>query len=478
MIVVVPFCAHDAEQAMRLLSWMGQLGGSASYHCLLCVDAALPWSAGLDAVNLAGKFFRSVKLITNEAPVSGWIAGSNSLFFAAAKHIEKEHLGPWLWMEPDAAPLEPRWLDRLESAYANCGKAFMGHVYKCDSPNLPRVNLSGIAVYPEDAWSRLQQWSDSPLAFDIACAYVTVPAAHHTSLIEHFWGTEEQPPTFTPGQPNTLLFNAISPHAVIFHRCKDASLIRRLKQKYYPATVNQNVFAHGGDVGDLIYGLPAMRAIGGGSLVLHWHGVRESFSAEKVARLAPLLRLQPYLEDVYFQHDPPNTPWNFNPFRQWNWDRRSGRIESLAESQCRIFRLPEFGLHQQWLWVDRPTVLADYPVVVHRSPRYHNDSFPWGQIFQKYKGKMVFVGMPEEHADLCGRYGQIPRHQTKDYLELARVIAGARLFIGNQSCPYAIAEGLKQNAILEVFPYSADCQFRRSNLQNQVNGLFVELPDL
>jgi ADP-heptose:LPS heptosyltransferase len=42
--------------------------------------------------------------------------------------------------------------------------------------------------------------------------------------------------------------------------------------------------------------------------------------------------------------------------------------------------------------------------------------------------------------------------ECSDFLQLARVVKSARLFIGNQSFPYALAEALKVPRILEVCP--------------------------
>jgi ADP-heptose:LPS heptosyltransferase len=40
---------------------------------------------------------------------------------------------------------------------------------------------------------------------------------------------------------------------------------------------------------------------------------------------------------------------------------------------------------------------------------------------------------------------------VRDFLEMASVIAGAKLFIGNQSFPFSLAEALKANRLLEVY---------------------------
>ena len=218
-----------------------------------------------------------------------------------------------------------------------------------------------------------------------------------------------------------------------------------------------------------------MKSIGAGKLVLHHHSVREPFTEAKVARLAPLLKLQPYLTEVIFEQNAPQTRWNFNGFRERNWSNRRYNIESLCESHFRMFQLPEESIYEQWLWVDYVVKIPGRPIVIHRSHRYRNQWFPWPKVYMKYAGLAVFVGMSDEHDNFCHEVGPIPYHPTADYLELARVIAGAKLFIGNQSTPYAMAEAMKQNAILEACPGCADCQFDRENLINDPDGRF-QLP--
>lgn len=41
--------------------------------------------------------------------------------------------------------------------------------------------------------------------------------------------------------------------------------------------------------------------------------------------------------------------------------------------------------------------------------------------------------------------------ESSDFHHLAALISGSRLFIGNQSFPFAIAEALKVNRLLEVY---------------------------
>jgi hypothetical protein len=104
-------------------------------------------------------------------------------------------------------------------------------------------------------------------------------------------------------------------------------------------------------------------------------------------------------------------------------------------------------------------------VVINRTARYHNVGFPWKKVAERFRDQSVFVGTEEEHREFVRECGwRLPHHKTRNFLELARVIAGCKLFIGNQSSPYAIAEGLKKPAILEVWHDDANCLFFRDGV--------------
>ena len=90
---------------------------------------------------------------------------------------------------------------------------------------------------------------------------------------------------------------------------------------------------------------------------------------------------------------------------------------------------------------------------------------------------MVFVGSPDEHFAFQQYAGPVSYHHTPDYLELAQVIAGADLFIGNQSSPFWVAEGLKAPTVLEVCLYCSNCHFDRDRVIYGRDRT-VDLPDL
>ena len=99
----------------------------------------------------------------------------------------------------------------------------------------------------------------------------------------------------------------------------------------------------------------------------------------------------------------------------------------------------------------------------------------WEECARIFAGRSIYVGVPAEHEYFVAHYGDIPYLPVANLLELARLIASCSLFVGNQSCGYSIAEGLKRPAVLQVLPASPNCNFGRETAlsvhDEQVIGL-------
>src|SRR6185436_1135095 len=153
-----------------------------------------------DLLALAQEAFGDAKLITTDRSEEGWKQGANVLFLTAAQYLEEGSKKPWLWLEPDAVPLKSGWLNTLEKLYQQANIPFLGFIYEfspTDPPMAPFKLMSGVAIYPPDAWSRMAKAVKfSPnLAFDVACASITTDHGLHTNLIQHFYGEAGTPPT-------------------------------------------------------------------------------------------------------------------------------------------------------------------------------------------------------------------------------------------------------------------------------------------
>lgn len=233
-----------------------------------------------------------------------------------------------------------------------------------------------------------------------------------------------------------------------------------------------NTFGHSGDLGDIIFSLPAIRAMGGGILYLINYPGRTTFpmTQERVDAIRPLLMEQRYISDVVFAGDDLSKDSAINGFRDHCCPGRN-----LADAHLSTHDLPPSLRNNKWLRTGRVNRVS--PVVFSKSARYPNPSFSWSRIVGEYGRQAVFLGTPQEYEEFASKYGPVDYVRTRDLLEAAEIIAGAQLFVGNQSCLSAIAEGLKQNKILEVYPDLPNVIFNRLGVINAWNDDF-ELPGL
>lgn len=228
-------------------------------------------------------------------------------------------------------------------------------------------------------------------------------------------------------------------------------------------------FNHGGDLGDLIFSLSAVRDLGGGELWLRPHyRARAPMTPELVAIIAPLCEAQPYVTKCI--HKDEMAEINLDAFRDY-YDGRSNLFRRFRQ----VFNLLDLDDSDPWLTVQNPK--REYKLIIHRSSRYHNYSFPWKRVVEKYGQMIAMVGLEDEHRKFCEQFGEVPYVKTVNLLELAELIAGCSLFIGNQSAPCAIAEGLKKKLIQESDVLTGNSRFERDNAFYFMSGDLV-LPDL
>jgi hypothetical protein len=120
---------------------------------------------------------------------TGWPISCNMAFEAVAWLCSTKLKQPFLWMEPDAVPIQPQWIDSIELAYSQCGKPFMGDYVEIAGIMPNGVNhMSGIAVYDWDLHRKAPSiFNNERTAWDIASANNVVPQMARTKLIQHDW---------------------------------------------------------------------------------------------------------------------------------------------------------------------------------------------------------------------------------------------------------------------------------------------------
>jgi hypothetical protein len=234
---------------------------------------------------------------------------------------------------------------------------------------------------------------------------------------------------------------------------------------------NQDVhFKHSGNAGDVIYALPAIYAIAKDHKAhIHLntgvetiyekdvnHPMGNSMLNEKTAgMLAPLLLYQPQIItcDIYTKQQ---VDVDLDLFRKFPLFYGYGNI---ARWYFYIFAV-QADLSLPWLQAPDNNEFKD-SIVIARSQRYRNPGIDFS-FLSKYPS-LIFLGLPEEYEDMKTSLPQIRHQPVNDFLEMASIIKSCRLFIGNQSFPFAIAEALKAKRVLEVCYYCPNVNVEGKN---------------
>lgn len=188
--------------------------------------------------------------------------------------------------------------------------------------------------------------------------------------------------------------------------------------------------------------------------------------------IAPLLRAQSYIDGVRYSDVPQQSP--LNRWRSCDRSKLQGR-KTIVDMHAVMYDIDLDRLsYDPWLSVP---VIQRARVIIHRSARYQNKSMPWRQVVNAYRNDCLFVGLRDEYEAFTSLVQTIIPHEiAPDLFVLAQWIAGCELFVGNQSCPLAIAEGLGANIVAEI-GHPNNCLFERNNRINYQSGA-LHLPIL
>lgn len=221
-------------------------------------------------------------------------------------------------------------------------------------------------------------------------------------------------------------------------------------------------FKHSGALGDLIYSLPIVKHFGGGEFYLHlnqmdWIGkhyygaLPTPFHQGRMTQtdfeyMRDFMEAQDYI-DLFGPLESQGITHNLDRFRPVFVGHPTNYIDiyssvfgiSDPDTQKAIRTTP-------WLTVPSTLRLQDRDVVVNRTQRWipNQPSPQWAEWKnQGIEERAVFVGLPAEYAAFQTAVGwDIPYQPTSNMLQLAQYIAGADLYIGNQSQGLALAIGL------------------------------------
>lgn len=226
-VVVLGFCNLDIELLKKNLHWMMMMGMPKTHDCLLSYDRTTLKANVKEVEDMARKVFCTVQHTSYAVP-AGTRFPQTAAWQHAARFMQKLYRN-WLWMEPDCVPLKPEWVAQLQTIYDYSHYPFVGPVVE------ERGHMNGTAIYPANTPELLPRtMSHTDNAWDVEAKD---EMAGKMKDIGHIffcaWGVKDgklnplegESPYFPPGSP---LLNQIPKTAVVFHRCKDGSLIDRL----------------------------------------------------------------------------------------------------------------------------------------------------------------------------------------------------------------------------------------------------------
>lgn len=225
-------------------------------------------------------------------------------------------------------------------------------------------------------------------------------------------------------------------------------------------------FHHRGSLGDIIYSLPTIISFGGGILYLR--------KQNHFDLLNSILKKQPYIKDVICETKlkpgefPIHNYINLNIFRSIHKKNPNTHL-----AQCHLIAFnKQYDLSKIWLL--NIEALHKKNIIVNRTWRYRDKILNWN-ILKSYQNECLFIGTNAEYLIFKKETKlDIDFYWCKDVLEFASIIKGSKLFIGNQSVGFALAESLKHPRILEQYLPLNNCLPHTNNGHLEIEEKLIQ----
>ncbi|MEO7531784.1 MAG: hypothetical protein ABIS69_10245 [Sediminibacterium sp.] len=240
---------------------------------------------------------------------------------------------------------------------------------------------------------------------------------------------------------------------------KNEAFLEKINRVSFPYVADKAEyhFKHSGNCGDIIYALPAMQAIAKGRPI-HLHLNIDQYASygksphplgnvmlnkKMVNMLQPLLLCQANFKtcDIWNGQD---IDVDLDYIRKYPFLLNRGNIARWYFLVFGVF----YELDKPWLQATPDESMCN-AILVARSQRYHAPGIRY-DFLQKYE-QVYFIGVEAEFKEMQRAVPHIQYKPVSDFLEMAQLIAGSKLFIGNQSFPYSLAEAMKVNRLLEWY---------------------------
>lgn len=223
-----------------------------------------------------------------------------------------------------------------------------------------------------------------------------------------------------------------------------------------------------GGIGDIVYGIPIMRALGIGLLY-----IKENFYPDGSSMYSVMKRLL-MSQGIDCLPTTGGLPFSiFDPKLEFDidldeWRVRPGRNRiHIIRNMAIHYGCPEVLKNWNASFLRNFNVKSAGYNLVFLSPRWRDNSkVNWLRVrdrFQLWDTDTFFIGLPEDHSLFCSNYGYIQHYKTPDIMDMAHAICRCRCLLTNQSVALTLAQGLGVPYFLEVKPNKTNTLFYTKN---------------
>jgi len=220
---------------------------------------------------------------------------------------------------------------------------------------------------------------------------------------------------------------------------------------------------HSGDMGDVIYAIPALKDMGCKHILLNTAKTFPTKMGEKEANfLKPLLEHNGFKVEIDHYVECPNGYFNGD---KWRYSAVYSPSIHLSILQAKLLNIVRFDdeLKKPFLKKYKPLFKEKY-CVLFSSGKYRNPDMDYSKVIRSIPEDLLilFFGLDEEFVAFVSNLDEdvqerVTPYDIEDLNVAAQIIEYADIVAGNQTVFYAIAEGLKSKRILEVCLWQPNC---------------------
>jgi len=215
MNIALAITHKDQYIGVYWAKWVAALGGIE--EAKVFVGQTLGGSKAFNEITLALSKVCDLKTFGIGGGSQGYPMGSNTAFREVMDRACEDGK-PVAWLEVDCVPVKKNWYKQIKEEYYRHKKPFCGPFV--GGP----AHMNGTGIYPPN-WRKLTTISSCPpkMPWDCHIGKDVIKQMHRSPLWQHG-------PRFIGFSDYTL--GLIKPKTVMFHPCKNLSLIRTLNERF------------------------------------------------------------------------------------------------------------------------------------------------------------------------------------------------------------------------------------------------------